>query len=245
MVKIFRRIRQQLLSEGKASRYFLYAIGEIVLVVIGILIALQINNYSQLQKERNLERSLLNSLSSDVNLDVLQIEGNTRQSNERLSRLDSLIQTLGAAQEINITDFIRSSYDFVIDNYFKCNSGVFDEAVSSGKMSYIQNEKLRQNIFDYYRTAKDSYTDGTTRQITDEVITPLMVESLFLNREGFSILAMDVQHISSLNELNLESLKENKDFWKMVMLKFGGNQEQMIRWGVMKKQDRSRVRKAK
>jgi hypothetical protein len=47
MVKFFRKIRQKLLSENKFSKYFIYAIGEIVLVVIGILIALQINNWNE------------------------------------------------------------------------------------------------------------------------------------------------------------------------------------------------------
>lgn len=50
MLKLFRKIRQNLLSQGKTLRYFKYAIGEIVLVVIGILIALQINNWNERRK---------------------------------------------------------------------------------------------------------------------------------------------------------------------------------------------------
>ena len=55
MIKFFRHIRQQLLSEGKTANYFKYAIGEIVLVVIGILIALQINTWNEFRKERKIE----------------------------------------------------------------------------------------------------------------------------------------------------------------------------------------------
>ena len=51
MIKFFRKIRQNLLSEGKTGKYFKYAIGEIVLVVIGILIALQINNWNEGRKQ--------------------------------------------------------------------------------------------------------------------------------------------------------------------------------------------------
>ncbi|WP_425237008.1 DUF6090 family protein [Ulvibacterium sp.] len=230
MFKFFRHIRKQLLTENKLSQYLLYAIGEIVLVVIGILIALQLNNYSEYKKEREKEIALLANLSDEIGLDILQIDNNTQLSQERLSRLDSLLQLLHQTDSIDKSSFIQQSFEFVIDQYFKSNSGIFDEAVSSGKMSYVQNETLRQNIFDYYRNARESDTDGTTRQITDESITPLFIETLFMNREGFSSLGLNVHNISDLQSTDLEALKTNRDFWKMVLLKFGSNQEQISRW---------------
>ena len=230
MIKFFRHIRQRLISEKKAGPYFLYALGEIVLVVIGILIALQINNYSEHQKERKKEKVLLSNLANDVELDVLQIEQNTRLSRERLARLDSLVQLLKTPDSIHALNFIRDSYEFVFDQYFKSNSGIFDEAVSSGQMSYIQNETLRQSIFNYYRNAKETYTDGTTRQVTDEFITPLLVEHAYLNQEGLEMLGMDMGDISALEKMDLRELSKNKAYWKMVLLKFGSNQEQILRW---------------
>ncbi|WP_353779444.1 DUF6090 family protein [Winogradskyella sp. 3972H.M.0a.05] len=234
MIKFFRRIRQKSITENKFSKYLIYAIGEIILVVIGILIALQINNYSEYKKERKLEIALLTNLSNEIDLDIKQIENNSIKSRERLNRLEQTLQLLNNLDSINKIDFIRSSYEFLIDNYFKSNSGIFDEAVSSGKMSYVQNEELRQNIFDYYRITKDSYTDATTQKVTDDLITPLVVESLLLNVDGFSFASIDVQDISSLKKLDFEALSNNKDFWKMVLLKFGSNREQMIRWKSMK-----------
>jgi hypothetical protein len=58
MIKFFRKIRQRLLSENKFSKYLIYAIGEIILDVIGILIALSINNWNENRKIKNLEISL-------------------------------------------------------------------------------------------------------------------------------------------------------------------------------------------
>ncbi|MGS2727548.1 DUF6090 family protein [Psychroserpens sp. BH13MA-6] len=62
MIKFFRKIRHNLLSEGKTGKYLKYAIGEIILVVIGILIALQINNWNENQKENKLEKNTLLNL---------------------------------------------------------------------------------------------------------------------------------------------------------------------------------------
>ena len=66
MIKFFRKIRQRLLSENKFSKYLIYATGEIVLVVIGILIALQINNWNEQRKERKLEVQIYTELKSDL-----------------------------------------------------------------------------------------------------------------------------------------------------------------------------------
>ncbi len=70
MIKFFRRIRQKLLSENKFSKYLLYAIGEIVLVVIGILIALSINNWNEDRKLKQLKREYLYSLKRDLTADL-------------------------------------------------------------------------------------------------------------------------------------------------------------------------------
>lgn len=66
MIKFFRKIRQKLLSENKFSKYLLYAIGEIILVVFGILIALQINNWNQNRSERQVEKRLLLELYNNL-----------------------------------------------------------------------------------------------------------------------------------------------------------------------------------
>ena len=65
MIKFFRKIRQNLLSEGKTGKYLKYAVGEIMLVVIGILVALYINNWNENQKEEKSEVLILKSLQKD------------------------------------------------------------------------------------------------------------------------------------------------------------------------------------
>ena len=78
MIKFFRKIRHNLLSEGKTRKYFKYAFGEILLVMIGILLALQVNNWNQQRKDRNQEQFIIerlkNDLASDIELISYQME---------------------------------------------------------------------------------------------------------------------------------------------------------------------------
>jgi len=70
MIKIFRTIRQRLLKENRISKYLLYAFGEIVLVVIGIMIALQINNANQKRLDEEALQGYLNSIAQNVDSDL-------------------------------------------------------------------------------------------------------------------------------------------------------------------------------
>jgi hypothetical protein len=73
MIKLFRNIRQNLLAEGKTTKYFKYAIGEIVLVVIGILIALSINNWNESRKSEKSTKVYIERLIEDLKSDTLML----------------------------------------------------------------------------------------------------------------------------------------------------------------------------
>lgn len=75
MIPFFRQIRQGLLTDNKFSKYLLYAVGEIVLVVIGILIALQINNWNEWRKDREKEREVLYELKENLERNVSDLQG--------------------------------------------------------------------------------------------------------------------------------------------------------------------------
>lgn len=74
MIKLFRNISKKLLEQGKTTYYLKYAIGEIVLVVIGILIALSINNWNETRKIRNSEHEILKNLKSELIINKIELE---------------------------------------------------------------------------------------------------------------------------------------------------------------------------
>ena len=80
-----------MLTENKFSKYILYAIGEIILVVIGILIALQINNWNQIKTDRKVEQQYISSLIEDAKTDLSNFKNAITLNEKRINSLDSLI----------------------------------------------------------------------------------------------------------------------------------------------------------
>jgi len=105
MIKFFRKIRQKLLSEGKTVMYLKYALGEIVLVVIGILIALQINNWNENRKQKIKEREILNFTIENLQADSASI-GRLLESAERMLKIheDLVKLSKGEIQESDVTN---------------------------------------------------------------------------------------------------------------------------------------------
>ena len=102
MIKFFRKIRQKLLSENKFSKYLIYAIGEIVLVVIGILIALQINNWNEHRKDKATEHTLLIAMHDDLLINIDRLNNDIQIEQNTINATDKYLNLINAAlHEIN------------------------------------------------------------------------------------------------------------------------------------------------
>jgi len=125
MIKFFRKIRQNLLSEGKTGKYFKYAIGEIILVVIGILIALQINNWNELRKAVDREHSLyLNILIDLENEDIIlnsALDQYKQHSDAYYQIYYETISKINYDSTSNRYNILRwhNIFDFIISNKYK------------------------------------------------------------------------------------------------------------------------------
>ena len=94
MIKFFRHIRRSLINENKMSKYFKYAIGEILLVVLGILIALQINNWNENRKNQQKVQEYYSQLLSDFNRDTSTLNFNIKRLEKNIEAYDSYINKL-------------------------------------------------------------------------------------------------------------------------------------------------------
>jgi len=108
MIKFFRKIRYNLMETGKTSKYFKYAIGEIVLVVIGILIALQINNWNEQQKEEKQIRNIYARIVQDFNNSAVEIDSILNKMNTRFPLMQKVI-----SEDVN-RDSLLTNRDYLI-----------------------------------------------------------------------------------------------------------------------------------
>tara|TARA_R110002073_G_scaffold57778_4_gene146790 strand:+ start:223193 stop:223948 length:756 start_codon:yes stop_codon:yes gene_type:complete len=148
MIKFFRKIRQKTLTENKFSKYLIYAIGEIVLVIIGILIALQINNWNINQNNLKESSDFVNRLKTEIksnigftNQEIKQKQNQRRSSlailkmfNEDISQLSS--RTFDSL--VNIC-MVNVNMDF--------KNGTLNEGLNTGKVALIKSDSLKSILY--------------------------------------------------------------------------------------------------
>lgn len=152
MIKFFRHIRQNLIIENKTGKYLKYAIGEIVLVVIGILIALQVNDWNEGRKEHLLETKYLLRLVEELNTDFDNISSAINAVHGRKHRAEFLMKTIDNPQlaEDSANYFVKSIEFAGYTSFPVISDNTFEEIKSSGKLSLITNESIRGALQEYY-----------------------------------------------------------------------------------------------
>ena len=230
MIKFFRTIRQNLLNEGKTGKYFKYAIGEIVLVVIGILIALQINNWNEsLKKKAEIKNSLI-ALRNDLVQDTLLIKEKLPfitqqyQLNESLrarvakpnASLDTLIQIM--RYEFNPNWSAQIVYNS--NAYNSLNQTGLIESLPDSLKATIKNfynkkfflkdrvEKTTNDYREKITSYVNTYTFGSTA-IHDQ--GPL-IDSLIWDSIDDSHLAATFQGISNFKRILFTETKEELEY---------------------------------
>lgn len=151
MIKFFRKIRHQLITENKFSKYVLYAIGEIVLVVIGILIALSINTWNENRKNKILEYEYLEGIKTDLKSDVRYINILLPMYKSRLqgySRLDSLVKAKSdKIFEIDISEI--QNLTFQMGTLYP-RKGSYSSLISENSAGLIENKDLLKELKGLY-----------------------------------------------------------------------------------------------
>jgi len=149
-----------MLAENKFSKYLLYAIGEIILVVIGILIALQINNWNENQKENNLEQNTLSNLKKEFETNQSNLKSileNNKQVRDACFVLTDMIRSKRLKDESKKLDSLL--YTVQIFYTFEPKRGVVDEIISSGKLNIIKNDSLRTYLTGWTGTILNAEED--------------------------------------------------------------------------------------
>ncbi|WP_445386469.1 DUF6090 family protein [Robiginitalea sp. IMCC44478] len=161
MISFFRQLRKSLLTSNKFRKYLLYAVGEILLVVIGILIALQVNNWNE-DRILNRERiNILQNLRTDLANDIANYKTNIYRLQQRQEIADDVLQLLeDIPSEIDSAETARK---LLILGYIEDHNpsfATYNEIQGSGKLGLLESNELKTALANYRSAFEDFKTIG-------------------------------------------------------------------------------------
>jgi len=139
MIKFFRKVRQQLIKDNKLSKYLFYAIGEIVLVVIGILIALSINNWNEKRKDLAKEQLILKQLKNEYLFNLEELEEKILMRNEGIEASNIILNQIDNPEQFNEDLLYKSFWKILSDPTF---DPIQNDIVASDKIRLIRNQAI-------------------------------------------------------------------------------------------------------
>ena len=181
MFGFFRKIRLYLLSDNRFSKYLLYAFGEIALIVVGIMIAVQINNWNERRISAQKEIVFLEEIHQDLIGDLEnQIEPCIARYTSATEFFDSLQADYEGSSLADSDDSARSKYfRIIIPWYLTLNTAAFDNLVSNGS-DLITNDALRRDIssiYGYEYKVLDKYHTYTEQWFRTDIL-PLLSDNV-------------------------------------------------------------------
>lgn len=177
MIKFFRHIRQSLIMKNQTGKYLKYAIGEIILVVIGILIALQINNWNNNRLNAKREANYIKNIERDLNNQISAIQA---QIDFEAKIADNCLLAL---QPYNETNQLRIDTTFAIvitsisaRRTFNNPNPSYIELISTGNIELLKNETFKNNLINYYEELEriENVIDGNNSSFIDQEFIPAM-----------------------------------------------------------------------
>ena len=207
MIKFFRKIRQRLVIGRKFNKYLIYAVGEIILVVIGILIALQINNWNTDRKLRNLENELLYDIQDNLIASTSNIEASILFNKETLTNLSKILNHIN--DDLPYNNSLDSAFAHI--SYWSEPNFTYTayESLKSRGLNIIQNDSIKKLITEIY-----------------EQTFPLSVEEHKAEWELFQSVVVPflVKNIQSIDcciarPFNFDSLKNSDEFHGLMGFK--------------------------
>jgi len=152
MIKFFRQISRNLMETGKTGKYFKYAIGEIVLVVIGILIALSINNWNQERIYNNERAYLITELLTEFENNLKHIKNVSSNNQQYLSKFDTVLERLPSLKfpgdEKKLSELLVGS---AVIGFFTFNpsEGMINSMSNTSNFQHINDKSLRRNLLNW------------------------------------------------------------------------------------------------
>lgn len=182
MSRLFQKFRKEIISKGKIQKYLLYALGEVILLVIGIMIALAINNNNLRNQNQTKEQIYLKGLKEDFLISQAKLEELIKVNRNNLENAKNIIQA-----DPNDPNFDESQFSkwlveaLAFEISFSPNNSLLFEMINSGSLKDLSNPELRKHLTDWVATLEDIHQQESELSIQREKVVTIFDE------EGFSI----------------------------------------------------------
>jgi hypothetical protein len=190
MLRFFRHARHTALSEKRFMRFLRYALGEIFLVVVGILIALQINNWNEERKEQRQIAEYAQALSSDLKADIVMLQTVLSTSSSVVSSAEDLRNYMWQ-RDIEDVDNLRLAYHTTYVSYrpYSWNLSALQQLINSGSLRQMKNADLVRRISEYNAASRhldQDYLLDMEKSGAAEALANELVDSSFPDRDLFA-----------------------------------------------------------
>ena len=215
MLRFFRQIRQRYLAENRFSKYLLYAVGEIVLVVIGILIALQINTWNEERKFRQQQYGLLRDLAADLKANLQELEEGRETNRLFLDEYRSLSKAIREDQPPS--PVIDSLCKHLANWHSPFFTRTAYESLKNKGLEIVENESLKKQIVALFEKEfvylSEDY-DRTEWEFASNIKTELLNQYLEFEQEDYRSEADLIKY--DVRPVDFEGMKADKRFVNML-----------------------------
>ena len=214
MLKFFRRIRQKLISEGNLKRYLLYAIGEILLVVIGILIALQINNWNEANKNKAAELKALIDLRNEFEMNHNNLTFVMDRKKKADKELREYLQII-TSDTIGINEKGKVEEPDIAGFNWSTNYSTLNSLLNSGKIDFFQNDSIKYAVSGW-NDVLANYHKWETRY---DDFALFKLDQIKSNYTTGVIMSPEIQELDALKFNKVPVLKGINDSLKLNLIK--------------------------
>ena len=215
MIAFFRNIRQRLLTENKFSKYLLYAIGEIILVMIGILMALQVNNWSNERADRKKEIILLKEIQQNLETNVKQFTAEAKMQGEIVESISLIMDQI--KNKVPYHDSLGVKYASIAwTEEFNFANSAFETLKTIG-FDLISSDPLRENIIQLFNIRYTRISDVIQKvSVTDHSQLNLLYHKyLEFDTQGNAVV-VDSENL--FKDIEFTNMLSGRRIWKIDII---------------------------
>ena len=184
MIKFFRSIRQNMIKENRTSKYLLYAIGEIVLVVIGILIALSINNWNQKRIEQDKEHIYITNIKRDLEHQLDSIDVHLSFEKKYIDKAKPFLDSFFKNDRLTVdSSIMRNLSELTERKTFVRTDPTYTDLISSGNIDLLRDNSLKNKLIIYYQNLEriEKVIQNNNTQLIDQAFVSKIIGLILYN----------------------------------------------------------------